>query len=346
VVGYYVEAGFDVHVFTVVFGEPLGKQIPLEYGVHGVPVTTIPWDFKAETSANIRAYYSALKDEDSRRPFDLFHGYFLPFAYPCVLVASGKRPVIASIRGDDAYTGLCHPDFFPFINVVVQKSSWITAVSSDSLRAVSGLAELEGRSSVIPNSIRPIQTQPWQTSDANRGIVGMIGTRPNKAVPLLIEAYSLVTPALRRRLHIIGPSPGESEQARLQDAVQRFGVEGETTFLGQIPHDDIPEHLRGLRVYVQCSEHEGLPNAVLEAASLGVPIVATNVGGLRDILKDSENALVVPRKDPEALAAAITELLSDEALARRLSHGAAELARSLNPEAEKKAWLDVYHRFS
>jgi glycosyltransferase involved in cell wall biosynthesis len=346
VVGYFVEAGFDVHVFTVVFGEPLGKQIPLEYGVHGVPVTTIPWDFKAETSANIRAYYSALKDEDSRRPFDLFHGYFLPSAYPCVLVAGGKRPVIASIRGDDAYTGLCHPDFFPFINVVVQKSSWITAVSSDSLRAVSGLAEVEGRSSVIPNSIRPIQTSPWQLSDANRGIVGTIGTRPNKAVPLLIEAYSRINLALRRRLHIIGPSPGESEQSRLEEAVQRFGVEGETGFLGQIPHDEIPEHLLGMRIYVQCSEHEGLPNAVLEAASLGLPIVASNVGGLRDILKDRENALVVPKKDPEALAAAITELLSDDALATRLSHGAAELARSLNPEAEKKAWLDVYHRFS
>jgi glycosyltransferase involved in cell wall biosynthesis len=346
VVGYFVEAGFDVHVFTVVFGEPLGKQIPLERGVHGVPVTTIPWDFKAETSANIRAYYSALRDEDSRHPFDLFHGYFLPFAYPCVLVAGGKRPVIASIRGDDAYTGLCHPDFFPFINVVVQKSSWITAVSSDSLQAVSGLADVEGRSSVIPNSIRSVESPGWQATDVNRGVVGTIGTRPNKAVPLLIEAYSRVDPALRRRLHVIGHSPGETEQARLQEAVQRFGMEDEVSFLGLIPHDDIPAHLRAMRLYVQCSEHEGLPNAVLEAASLGVPIVATSVGGLRDILKHRENALVVPKKDPEALSAAITELLSDDALAARLSQGAVELALSLNPANEKQAWLDVYRRFS
>ncbi len=137
----------------------------------------------------------------------------------------------------------------------------------------------------------------------------------------------------------IGHLPGETEQARLQEAVQRFGVEDEAGFLGLVPHDDIPAHLRAMRIYVQCSEHEGLPNAVLEAASLGVPIVATNVGGLRDILRDRENALVVPKKDREALAAAITELLSDDALAMRLSQGAVELARSLNPANEKQAWL-------
>ncbi len=344
VVGYFVEAGFDVHVFTVIFGEPLGKHIPKERGVHDVPVTTIPWDLKAETSANILAFYSAIQDEDCLRPFDLFHGYFLPFAYPCILVAGGKRPVVASIRGDDAVTGLCSPEFFPFVNVAVQRSSWITSVSSDLLRAVSGLAPVDHRSSVIPNSIRDAGWPHWQLTDANRGVVGTIGTRPKKAVPLLIEAYAAVSPSLRRRLHVIGPPPIEKERNRVEDAVQRFGMEKDVLLLGAFAHSDLPAQLQAIHVYVQCSDHEGLPNAVLEAAMTGVPLIGTNVGGLMDVLKHGENALVVPRKDPEALTAAITEVLSNDALAGKLSQGARELARSLNPANEREAWLAVYRR--
>ena len=344
VVGFFVEAGFDVHVFTVVFGEPLGKQIPQERGVHGVPVTTIPWDFRAETSANILAFYSAIQDEDGPRPFHLFHGYFLPFAYPCILVAGGRRPVIASIRGDDAVTGLCSPEFFPFINVVVQRSSWITSVSADLLAAVSGLSCLEGRCSVIPNSIQDAGFPRWQPTDTNRGVVGTIGTRPKKALPLLIEAYAGVAPSLRRRLHIIGPKQDENEQRRLQDAKERWDVDAEVSSLGAIAHDDIPAQLLAMRVYAQCSDHEGLPNAVLEAAAVGVPIIGTNVGGMTDILRHRENALVVPRKNPAALTAAITELLSDDALACRLSEGGRELARRLSPANEKNAWLEIYRR--
>jgi glycosyltransferase involved in cell wall biosynthesis len=344
VVGYFVEAGFDVHVFTVKFGEPLGKSIPTERGVHGVPVTTIPWDLKAETTANILAFYSAIQDADSLRPFDLFHGYFLPFAYPCILVAGGKRPVVASIRGDDAVTGLCSPEFFPFINVVMQRASWITSVSSDLLKAVSGLASTEDRSSVIPNSIKDAGLPPWQLTDLNRGIVGTIGTRPKKAVPLLIEAYANVSPSLRRRLHVVGPHPGETEQSRVEEAIQRFNMEKDVYLLGAFAHDELPAQLQGMHVYVQCSDHEGLPNAVLEAAAIGVPLIGTSVGGLIDVLKHGENALVVPRRDAEALTSAITEVLSDDALARKLSQGARELARSLSPASERDAWLGIYRR--
>lgn len=344
VVRYLVEEGFDVHVFTPTFGQPQGEAGRLVPSLEqGVSVYRIPWDFAIETSTNILALYSAIQDIDASSPFDLFHGYYLPFAYPCILVAGAERPVIASIRGNDAVTGLCSPETIPLINIALQKSSWITSVSTDLLAAVSGLADLTNRSSVIPNSIDPSGFPKWRLTEENRGVVGTIGTRPKKALPLLVQAYAGIESPLRKQLRIIGHFD-KKEQTRVSEVIDRYALGSEVYSVGAIPHDHIPDQLLSLRVFVQCSDHDGLPNAVLEAAAAGVPVVATNVGGMKDILRDGESALLVPRKDAKALAAAITEILSNDALAHHLSHGISRLAQQFSPASEKKAWIDLCHR--
>ena len=91
---------------------------------------------------------------------------------------------------------------------------------------------------------------------------------------------------------------------------------------GVFPHAQAHEHLARMRVYVQSSGAEGLPNALLEAANLGVPLVATAVGGMREVLANGRSALVVPHGEPAAMARAIARVLEDDELARRLSAGA------------------------
>jgi glycosyltransferase involved in cell wall biosynthesis len=89
------------------------------------------------------------------------------------------------------------------------------------------------------------------------------------------------------------------------------------------------------------SEFEGTPLITLEAAAYGVPFVATRVGGLPQAVRDGETGLLVPPRDPEALAAALAALLRDPARRARMAARAREHARSyaLEPVAERFAAL-------
>ena len=82
---------------------------------------------------------------------------------------------------------------------------------------------------------------------------------------------------------------------------------------------DIPAVLSAGDLFVLPSLMEGMPNALLEAYAAGLPVVVTSVGGLPEAVENERSGLVVPPKDPRALAAAIVRLLKDEAFRSRLA---------------------------
>jgi glycosyltransferase involved in cell wall biosynthesis len=90
------------------------------------------------------------------------------------------------------------------------------------------------------------------------------------------------------------------------------------------------------------SKTEGFPNALLEAASIGVPVVVTNFSGIGDYIVDGENALVVPVGDSQAISHAIARIMDDDDLARKLSAGSLALSQKFRPEIEKAEWLELY----
>ncbi len=95
----------------------------------------------------------------------------------------------------------------------------------------------------------------------------------------------------------------------------------------------MPELLRAASVFVLPSAAEGLPNALLEALSVGVPSVVTNIPGTDEVVRDGEEALMVPVDDEAALARAIERLLTDEELSKRLASAGRELvAREFDME--------------
>jgi glycosyltransferase involved in cell wall biosynthesis len=78
-------------------------------------------------------------------------------------------------------------------------------------------------------------------------------------------------------------------------------------------------------LFVQASNSEGLPNVLLEASSAGLPIVATDAGGTREVVRDGETGLLVPTDDLDSLAGAMHRAIGDEDLRRRLGSAAREL---------------------
>jgi glycosyltransferase involved in cell wall biosynthesis len=116
---------------------------------------------------------------------------------------------------------------------------------------------------------------------------------------------------------LAGTGPAEAE---LRALAARLGVAERVRFLGF--QTDVPKILAACDLFVLPSLYEGLPITVLEAMAAGKPIVATAVDGTKEALVDGESGLVVPARDPVALAAAISRLTSDAELASRLARAA------------------------
>jgi glycosyltransferase involved in cell wall biosynthesis len=113
---------------------------------------------------------------------------------------------------------------------------------------------------------------------------------------------------------LIGDGP---ERPRLESQVRATGLEKSVLFLGR--RTDVPDLLACCDLSVLPSEAEAFPNALLESMSAGLPVVATAVGGNKEIVENGTNGLLVPPGNPEALAAAILRVIRDPRLAKKLA---------------------------
>ena len=99
-------------------------------------------------------------------------------------------------------------------------------------------------------------------------------------------------------------------------------------YLGRLEEPQVVEALRDADIFVNFSEGEGLPNAVLESMAAGVPVVASDVGGIPEIIEDGVNGLLVPARDSERLAFAMKGVLEAPERARELASAGRETVRS------------------
>lgn len=145
----------------------------------------------------------------------------------------------------------------------------------------------------------------------------------SKGTADLIDAMAMVA-ARRpdvRALLVGGGTPAAT--AALTDRVRQLGVGAMVAFAGH--RLDVPRLLRAATMSVLPSRSEGLPNVVLEAMAVGVPVIATAVGGVPEVVVDGVTGLLVPAADPSVLAAAIERLLAEPALAARLGAAGRQL---------------------
>jgi glycosyltransferase involved in cell wall biosynthesis len=158
----------------------------------------------------------------------------------------------------------------------------------------------------------------------NEKIVGTV-TRlmESKGNRYLVEAASIL--ARKRndvRVVVVGEGPLLSE---LEAQTRELGVSERVTFLGF--QRDVAQAFAAFDVAVFPSLWEGTPLTVFEAMAMKKPLVATSVDGLRDVLRDDDNALLVPPKDAGTLASALERSLDDSPLASRLSERALQTSR-------------------
>ena len=146
----------------------------------------------------------------------------------------------------------------------------------------------------------------------------------NKGQTHLIDAAAIIRdrhPHFSWKMLFI--SDGE-DRAKLEAKIARLGLDDHIFLPGFVT--DVKRYLKGLDIFVLPSVKEGLPYAIMEAMAAGTPIIASRVGGIPDLIRSGESGLLVPPKNPDALADAIGQLIKDNALASRLGLNAAASA--------------------
>jgi glycosyltransferase involved in cell wall biosynthesis len=187
---------------------------------------------------------------------------------------------------------------------------------------------------VIPNGIEA--QEPVLPGPGNGPIA--LGTLarldPRKRVDRLLHALRLAAPRLPpHRLRIAGGA--EPGAAGHMDELRRLGEGLEVEFVGEV---ETRAFLSGLDVFALVAEPAGCPNASLEAMACGIPVVATDAGGMREQIVDGISGRLVPREDTQALARALVEVCADAEARRRLGEGGRQRVRerfSLRAMADK-----------
>jgi glycosyltransferase involved in cell wall biosynthesis len=157
--------------------------------------------------------------------------------------------------------------------------------------------------------------------DAATPIVGTVcALRPQKALEVLIDAAATLAGRIDGvRVLIVGEGP---ERPVLERRIADLGLAGTVTLLGH--RDDVRDLIADFNVAVCSSDFEGTPLSVLEYMQAGLPIVATNVGGIPDLIAEGRQGLLVDPGDPAALTASVERLLDEPGLAAALGSGARE----------------------
>lgn len=267
----------------------------------------------------------------AREPIDVLHAHMPRASVPGTIVGRCARvPVIVNHEHGWAFHGKPMRQFLDR-NVVARGSDVLLAVSESDRRHMIEVERIPAeRIEILPNGISSVTDADRDSRDVRAelgaspetALIGAVGRLyPEKGYDDLIRAVAVLdcTSSHPFLCAILGHGP---EQQRLQQLIDELGVAHLVKLVGR--RQDVPDVIRALDVAVLSSKNEGSPLAVMEYMAGGAPIVATAVGGVPELVHDGEHGLLVPPRDPEALAGGIRRLLEDRELASRLGAAARE----------------------
>jgi glycosyltransferase involved in cell wall biosynthesis len=250
-----------------------------------------------------------------RRHIDHIHSHFALEAAQYAMFSSmlSGIPFSFTTHGNDIYYEL--PDDF---TMKARRAKFIVAVSDFNRRHLTGqLNAPPQKVKTIHNGIDTAAFRPGPTGrkSLNRPPVLLTVARlhPVKGLEYLIQAYRILKDReIPFTAWIIGDGP---ERNRLQAQVEASKLHDEVCFLGNRAQDDVLAHYQKADMFILSSLSEGMPIVLLEAMACGLPVVATRVKGIPEVVAEGETGLMVPPEDPPRLAESIIHLINNPSLA-------------------------------
>jgi N-acetyl-alpha-D-glucosaminyl L-malate synthase BshA len=346
--------GHRVHVFS---DDVPGRLDLGRAGVafHRVDVRPYP---QLRHSPYALALTSKIVEVSRRERLDVVHAHYaIPHAVSAYLarqlLGSEAPRIVTTLHGTDITLVGSDPSFLPLTRFSIVESDAVTTPSAWLAEATHRMLDVPAAVSidVIPNFVdtdrfRPAAagaralSGPAPTPAGPRVLVHVSNFRPLKRVDDVVRVFARVRAVLPARLRLVGDGP---ERPRALALARELGVAGDVELLGE--GIDPPDVLRASDLFVLPSEMESFGLAALEAMACGVPVVASNVGGLPEVVTDGEAGFLCPPGDVAAMAAAACRLLTDDALHRRFAVAARRRAETCFPlEPAVTRYESLYRR--
>ncbi|HBU69102.1 MAG TPA: hypothetical protein DEE98_01830 [Elusimicrobia bacterium] len=253
--------------------------------------------------------------------FDVIYGHWIyPDGFASALLAKIlKVPVVLHARGCDINQ---YTRFYlrrKMITWAVKNARSIITVSRQLKENVVKLGIEPEKIIVVQNGVDTGIFKPMDRNECRsklglnkeEKIILFIGTVEEvKGVEYLIEAFKKIRDRGVGKIRLIVIGKGALEN-KIKEKTAGYGLSDIVDFVREIPHAEVPLWINSCDVFCLPSIREGMPNVILETLSCRRPVVATDVGGIPDIMNSAEYGLLVPPRDPEALAGALIRLLSE-----------------------------------
>jgi len=303
-----------------------------------IPIWDIELNFKYDPRGVIR-----LINLIKKRKYDVVHVHLFP-ANLFVAIASLFLPKNTKFifTEHSVYNRRRSSIIFKPLDIFIYSHySKIICVSNqvkDSL--VKWLPQLERNIIVIPNSI-PIPEFIGTDYSKIYDILFVGGLKKLKGLDILFEAISILKFKYQKKIKVAIVGNGLFKE-ELKKIAEKLQIKNEIKFLGI--RKDIDKLMFSSKTLVLSSYWEGLPMVILEAMSRRLPVIATEVGGIPDVIKNGRDGILVPSGNSKILAEAIVKLLEDEKLQKRLSRNAYKKVKGgYSIEAYTKNILELYN---
>ena len=246
------------------------------------------------------------------------YGYFPTFSGAFAELMRGT-PLVITPHSDPGGASLSKRLFDRVIPALtIRRADRVIALTSVEAEHLRRLGVRPERIRIIPNGVdlsefAGLPTRQPNGQEANLLFVGRCYPR-QKGLEYLVRAIALLPSRRTVKLSIIGEDWGGVENLRLLSRAQ--GVERQVTFRGPLTRGEVIRAFASTDVFVLPSLFEPFGIVLLEAMAAGVPVVASRVGGIVEVVEDERTGLLVPPADPTALAGALERLISDPSLRR------------------------------
>lgn len=325
------DRGHEIHIFS--YARP-SRLSAYHRGVefHNVSVSSYPL---FQYPPYDLALASVMREVMAARELDVLHmHYAVPHAL-CAYLAremcgSCSTRIVTTLHGTDITILGRDPSYRDVIEFGLEHSDAVISVSDWLEQQTREAFDFEGRIDVVPNFVDEQRFRP-RTDDSvrrelggddHRLIVHTSNFRSLKRVSDTVEVLRRLPDEHRALLLLVGDGP---DQPGVRDLAARHGLTDRVRFLGEIENVACVVSAADVSLFPTESESFGL--SALESMACGVPVVATEVGGLPEVVVHGETGFLHPVGDTDAMAASVGRILGDAALARRLSEAGAARAR-------------------
>jgi colanic acid/amylovoran biosynthesis glycosyltransferase len=265
-------------------------------------------------------------------------------------------PVLTACRGSDVtvYPHVAHlRPYAERLPEVMRQATVVHCVSEALVREAGDFGLDPAKARVIRPAVDPQAFMPQSPNGGPAGdalrILMVGGLRWEKGHEYALEAIRRLTDdGVRVQFELVGDPPESAittsgERARILHTVDDLGLEAHVTLRGGAGPDRVCRLLAGSDVLLHASVAEGIPNVVLEAMACGIPVVATDVGGVSEVVTDGVEGFVVGPRDPAGLAQALRRLAGDPSLRARMGvAGRERIERDFTLDAQLDDLLAMY----